>query len=318
MEKKDSLKPNPVVLKLPRTVIGLGLVSLFTDTSSEAIFPLLPAFLALIGSSNAFIGLVEGAADLVANILKYLTGFLVDRRARLKPLVLWGYGISTIVRPLVAFAFAPWHVLLVRIGDRVGKGVRTTPRDALIANATDPSIRARAYGFHRAMDHAGAAIGTLLAAGLLWHIGANGAAAASADQLRTVFLWAAVPGLLAMIALSVTREPWIASDAAGAETSAFAHHTLCLRQCNRCFYPRQSRAAGCVADCGSFPVACSPYCEGIDCDGWRTTRGRVREANCSGPWMDSLCLYLGGRRLCAEHRDAFYPDCRLWDIARSG
>jgi MFS family permease len=213
--EEDIGKFKPVVPKLPRTVIGLGLVSLFTDTSSEAIFPLLPAFLALIGASNAFIGLVEGAADLVASILKYLTGLLADRRARLKPLVLFGYGLSTIVRPLVAFAAAPWHVLLVRVGDRVGKGVSTSPRDALIANATDPSVRARAYGFHRAMDHAGAAVGTLLAAGLLWYLGANGATAASADQLRTVFLWAAVPGFFAMIALIVTREPQSSMPATG-------------------------------------------------------------------------------------------------------
>jgi MFS family permease len=196
--------------KLPGTVIGLGLVSLFTDMSSEAIYPLLPAFLTLVGASNAFIGLVEGAAELVANLLKYVTGLLADRRARLKPLVLIGYGISTIARPLVGFATVPVHVLLVRIGDRIGKGVRTSPRDAIIAAATDTSIRARAYGFHRAMDHAGAAIGTLLAAGLLWVYGAHGAASATADQMRMVFLWAAVPGLFAMIALAATREPPIA------------------------------------------------------------------------------------------------------------
>jgi MFS family permease len=188
-------------------VIGLGIVSLLTDASSEAIFPLLPAFLATLGASNAFIGLVEGAADFVANVLKYATGLVADRRARLKPLVLVGYGISTVARPLVAFAFAPWHVLAVRLLDRVGKGVRTSPRDALIAVATDPSVRAQAYGFHRAMDHAGAAVGTLLAVGVLWLLGADGARGASAGQLRSVFLWAAVPGLLAMIALALTREP---------------------------------------------------------------------------------------------------------------
>jgi len=136
-------------------VIGLGLVSLFTDASSEAIFLLLPAFLAALGSSSAFIGLVEGAAELVSNTLKYFTGIASDRRTRLKPLVLAGYGLSSVVRPLVAFAAAPWHVLLVRVGDRIGKGVRTSLRDALIAQVTDPTIRARAYGFHRAMDHAG-------------------------------------------------------------------------------------------------------------------------------------------------------------------
>ncbi len=193
--------------KLPPTVRGLGLVSLLTDTSSEAIFPLLPAFLATLGASNAFIGVIEGGAELVANVLKYTTGVIADRRARLKPLVLVGYGVSTVLRPLVAFAAAPWHVLVVRIGDRVGKGVRTSPRDAMIATATDPAIRARAYGFHRAMDHAGAALGTLLAAGLLWALGGTHPGAASADAMRTVFLWAAVPGVAAMVALALTREP---------------------------------------------------------------------------------------------------------------
>lgn len=193
--------------KLPATVVGLGFVSLFTDLSSEAIFPLLPAFLATLGASNTFIGLVEGAADLVANVLKYATGVLSDRRARLKPLVLAGYGLSTLARPLVAFALAPWHVLAIRVADRVGKGVRTSPRDALIAHATDPSIRGRAYGFHRAMDHAGAALGTVYAIVLLWLLGANGSEAATSDQLRTVFLWAAVPGAFAMVALALTREP---------------------------------------------------------------------------------------------------------------
>ncbi len=190
---------------LPATVIGLGVVSLLTDVSSEAIFPLLPTFLATLGASNAFIGLVEGAADLVANVLKYVTGVVADRRTRLKPLVLAGYGLSTVARPLVAFALAPWHVLAVRVVDRVGKGVRTSPRDALIAVASDPSVRAYAHGFHRAMDHAGAALGTLLAVGLLGLLGA-GTRAASAGQMRAVFLWAALPGLLAMIALTITRE----------------------------------------------------------------------------------------------------------------
>lgn len=192
--------------KLPPTVVGLALVSFLTDASSEAIFPLLPAFLTALGASNAFIGLVEGAAELVANVLKYLTGLVADRRARLKPLVLAGYGVSTVARPLVAFALAPWHVLVVRVADRVGKGVRTSPRDALIAAVAGPEIRARAFGFHRAMDHAGAAVGTLLGVAVLWAVG-GAAGSASAAQLRTVFLWAAVPGVLAVVALAATREP---------------------------------------------------------------------------------------------------------------
>lgn len=205
--------------RLPRAVVALGLVSLFTDASSEAIFPLLPAFLTALGASNAFIGLVEGAAELVANVLKYVTGLIADRRPRLKPLVLMGYGLSTIVRPLVALATLPWHVLAVRVGDRIGKGVRTSPRDALIAHVTEPSMRGQAYGFHRAMDHTGAALGTLLAAGLLWLLGAHGSAAASADQMRTVFLWAALPGLFAMVALALTREPPRPVPAATAPTA---------------------------------------------------------------------------------------------------
>jgi len=201
----DNSPPKPK--KLPATVIGLGLVSFLTDISSEAIFPLLPIFLSTLGASHAFIGLVEGAANFIANVLKYFTGVISDRRTRLKPLVLLGYGISTVVRPLVAFALAPWHVLFVRACDRVGKGVRTAPRDALIADATTPSIRARAYGFHRAMDHAGAAVGTLLSIGLLWLLGATTAEDATVEQLRTVFLWAAIPGVLAMLALILTKEP---------------------------------------------------------------------------------------------------------------
>jgi MFS family permease len=191
---------------LPKTVVRLGLVSLFTDLSSEAIFPLLPAFLSALGASNAFIGLIEGAADLVASLLKYLTGLAADRRARLKPWVLAGYGISTMLRPLVAFAVSPWHVLAIRVGDRIGKGIRTSPRDALIAITTEPSVRTRAYGFHRAMDHAGAALGTLLGAGLLLALGAEHGAASS-EHMRTVFLWAALPGAAAMIALVLTPEP---------------------------------------------------------------------------------------------------------------
>ncbi len=207
-----SAREEPPASRLAATVVSLGLVSLFTDVSSEAIFPLLPAFLVSLGASGAFIGLVEGAAEVVANTIKYVMGPIVDRSVRLKPLVLLGYGLSTLVRPMAAFATAPWHVLLVRAGDRVGKGVRTTPRDALIAGATDPSMRARAYGFHRAMDHSGAALGTLLAAGLLWMLSASSnIGPASTENIRQVFLWAGVPGLVAMVFLARTLEPTKAS-----------------------------------------------------------------------------------------------------------
>lgn len=216
-------RPRPS--RLPATVVGLGLVSLLTDLSSEAIFPLLPAFLVTLGASNSFIGVVEGAADLVANVLKYITGRVADRRTRLKPLVLFGYGISTVARPFVAFATAPWQVLVVRVVDRVGKGVRTAPRDALISAGVDPDMRGRTYGFHRAMDHLGAALGTVLALSLLWILGARSAQAATPEVMRSVFLWAAVPGVVAMIVLGLTPErprlaPHPAPSPAGASLPA--------------------------------------------------------------------------------------------------
>jgi len=222
---------------LPATVIGLGVVSLFTDVSSEAIFPLLPGFLAMLGASNASIGLIEGLADLVASGLKYLIGRAADRRVRLKPLILLGYAISTAFRPLVAFALSPWHVLAVRVGDRVGKGIRTSPRDALIAAVTPATMLGRAFGFHRAMDHAGAALGTLLGMGLLWALGATSQQAATAEQLRTVFLWATVPGVCAMIALVLTREPARPAPAAASQS---------MRQ-GLSLPPRLRRALGPVA-----------------------------------------------------------------------
>lgn len=183
---------------LPRTVVAFGVVSFFTDVSSEAIFPLLPLFLTeVLHAPATALGFIEGVADAVSNLLKIGAGRVADRLARKKPLVLIGYGLSTLVRPLVAFAAAPWHVLLVRAGDRVGKGLRTAPRDAMIASATPLSERGRAFGFQRALDHAGAAVGTLLGSGLL----------ALGLAYRSIFLVAAIPGVLAVLAILGAPEP---------------------------------------------------------------------------------------------------------------
>ena len=172
-------------------VLVLGLVSFFTDVSSEMIYPLLPMFVATLpGGSAAFLGLIEGAAETTAALLKLVSGSYSDRVASRKGLVLWGYGVSAIARPLIALATAPLGVLLVRMSDRVGKGLRTSPRDALIADSTPASGRGKAYGFHRSMDHAGAVIGPLLASAALFLL---------ANDLRTVFWLAAIPGLLAVI-----------------------------------------------------------------------------------------------------------------------
>lgn len=178
---------------LSRNVVALGLVSTLTDVSSEMIYPLLPLFLTnVLGAGQTFVGLVEGIAESAASLTKLLSGWLSDRLGRRKGLVVAGYALSTVARPLVAFAFAPWHVLMVRFTDRLGKGLRTSPRDALIAASTDVAIRGRAYGFHRSMDHLGAVGGPALAFALLLILG---------DQLRTLFLLAAIPGILSVLIL---------------------------------------------------------------------------------------------------------------------
>ena len=177
--------------KLPRTVKALAAVSLFTDASSEMIYPLLPAFLtATLGVGAAWVGVIEGAADAVASLLKLASGWWSDRMPRRKPLVVFGYGLASVLRPLVAFASAGWQVLAIRVGDRVGKGIRGAPRDAMIADAVPANERGRAFGVQRAADHAGAFIGPLIAFVLLQWVGVS---------VRTVFLLAAVPGAIAVL-----------------------------------------------------------------------------------------------------------------------
>jgi MFS family permease len=179
--------------RLGRNVLALAAVSFLTDVSSEMTYPLLPVFLtAVLGASATSIGVIEGAAESVAALLKLVSGWLSDRVARRKPLVLAGYGIASAIRPLIGLAQSASQVLAIRVTDRVGKGIRTSPRDALIADSVDPSIRGRAFGFHRSADHAGAVVGPLIAFALLrW----------STVDLRHVFLWTAVPGALAVLAL---------------------------------------------------------------------------------------------------------------------
>jgi MFS family permease len=172
-------------------VLILGLVSFLTDVSSEMIYPLLPLFLTgVLGAGPAFLGVIEGVAESTAAFLKLVSGIWSDRVRHRKPLVLAGYGLSSLARPLVAVATGPLAVLVIRFADRIGKGVRTSPRDALIADSVDAGLRGRAFGFHRAMDHAGALVGPLLAAALL---------ATWVSDLRVVFALAAIPGALAVL-----------------------------------------------------------------------------------------------------------------------
>ena len=181
-------------------MIALGLVSFLTDLSSEMIYPLLPVFLAgTLGAGAVALGTIEGLAESTAAFLKVVSGRWTDRTRRRKPLIVSGYGLSGAARPLIGAA-AVWPVVaLLRFTDRVGKGLRTSPRDALIADVTPFDRRGAAYGLHRAMDHAGAVAGPLVAAGLLL---------IPAMTLRGVFLLAAVPAVLVMIVLVfAVREP---------------------------------------------------------------------------------------------------------------
>jgi MFS family permease len=176
-----------------RSVLALGWVSFLTDVSSDMIYPLLPGFLTRnLGAGPAAVGLIEGIAETTASLTKIGSGVWSDRVQRRKPLVLLGYGIAAIARPLVAFARVWTQVLAIRFADRVGKGIRTSPRDALLADIVPAERRGRAFGLQRAMDNAGALVGPLLAALLL--------KLALVDE-RGVFLLAAVPGLAAILVL---------------------------------------------------------------------------------------------------------------------
>lgn len=192
--------------RLPPAVIALGLTSFFADVGSEMIFPLLPVFVASLGAGTTFLGLVEGLADATSSLLKLVSGVLADRAGRRKPLVVFGYGVAAIARSLVALATAPWHVLTIRVVDRVGKGLRSSPRDALIAGAVPNEETGRAFGFHRAMDHAGAVVGPLLATALL----------GMGVALRTVFACAFLPGLLSVLMVLTVK------DSAAPSTGAVA------------------------------------------------------------------------------------------------
>src|SRR4051794_25543353 len=179
--------------RLGRNVVALGAVSFLTDVATEMTYPLIPVFLAtVLGASATYVGTIEGAAETTAALLKFASGWWSDRLARRKPLVLIGYALASVVRPLIGLAQSAGQVLGIRVADRVGKGIRTSPRDALIADSVDPAIRGRAFGFHNAADNTGAVLGPLIAFAFLRWEGL---------PLRTVFLLTAIPGALAVLTL---------------------------------------------------------------------------------------------------------------------
>jgi len=180
---------------LVRNIIIVGFVSLFTDLSSQMVFPVVPLFLLSLGASAWMIGLVEGAAETTASLLKVFSGYWSDRVKRRKPFVFAGYGLSTITKPMFALTNTWPFVLFVRVLERVGKGVRDAPRDAIVAESVDVSIRGKAYGFQRALDGIGSFSGALLAVFLLPLLG-----------YRNLFLIAFLPGIIAVLLILFIRE----------------------------------------------------------------------------------------------------------------
>ena len=187
-------------MQLPRTVVMLSIVSLFNDAASEIIYPLLPLFLTeTLQASKTFVGLVEGLAESVSSLLKLPAGWYSDRLKKRKGIVLLGYSIASLIRPLLALATASWQVLALRFTDRLGKGLRSAPRDAMLADAAPEESRGLAFGFHRAMDHTGAIVGSLIAA---WLVGIYH------NDYRQIFWLAAIPGLVTLfILIFLVQEP---------------------------------------------------------------------------------------------------------------
>ncbi len=189
-----------VASRIPKTVWTLGLVSLCMDTSSELIHSLLPVFLVgTLGASPAFLGLVEGVGEATASIIKVFSGWLSDRLGKRKLLAVAGYGLAALTKPVFAIAVTPYEVLAARFVDRVGKGVRGAPRDALVADVTPAEVRGAAFGLRQGLDTVGAFAGPLAAIGLMAWLH---------DDIRAVFWWSVIPAAAAVLLLVVgVREP---------------------------------------------------------------------------------------------------------------
>jgi len=186
--------------RLPRAIWALGLVSLFMDVSSEMIHALLPAFLVgTLGASVMMVGLIEGLGEAMAQITKVFSGYISDRFGARKPLAVIGYGLGTLSKPLFALAPTVGWVLTARLSDRLGKGIRGAPRDALVADLAPEDMRGAAYGLRQSLDNVGAFVGPLTALALM---------VVFAGNIRAVFWVAAVPGVLAVLILIFgLREP---------------------------------------------------------------------------------------------------------------
>jgi len=189
--------------KLGKNVLSLGMVSLFTDLSSQMVYPLIPTFLASLGVSPAILGLIEGIAESTASLFRTVFGRLSDKLQKRKIFILFGYGLSAISRPFFFFASHWTTVMAIRFSDRIGKAARTPSRDALLSMSIHPSIKGKAFGYHRAMDRIGAIGGPLLAMLVLYFLRDS---QSELNALRITFLVSAIPGLIALIFLKFTDE----------------------------------------------------------------------------------------------------------------
>ena len=192
------MSKNPATPIISKTVFFLGLISLFTDMASEMIYPILPLYMESIGISIVGIGILEGIAQATAGLSKGYFGRWSDLSPRRLPFVQIGYGLSAISKPILAFATSGWTVLAARFGDRLGKGIRTGARDALLSQEANSENRGRIFGFHKAMDSFGAALGPLLALGFLWYY---------PEEYKTLFLLAIIPGMFAIVSTYLIKEP---------------------------------------------------------------------------------------------------------------
>jgi len=188
-------------MRIPRVVIMLGFVSLFTDIATEMIYPLVPVFVAALGSGAILLGVIEGVAETTSSMLNLVSGIISDKIRKRKMLVLIGYSLSSIVRPFTGLVTSAWQIILIRMFDRVGKGIRSSPRDALIASSVDESIRGKSYGFHQAMDHVGAVLGPVLAIATLLILFVVFGFKDSTLALRWTFILAIIPGILAVLTI---------------------------------------------------------------------------------------------------------------------
>lgn len=187
--------------KIPRAVVMLGIVSLLTDAATEMIYPLIPVFVAALGSGAILLGIIEGVAQTTSSMLNLVSGIVSDRIRKRRLLVLTGYAISSLIRPLTGLVSSSWQIIIIRMLDRVGKGIRSAPRDALIASSVNDRIRGRAYGFHQAMDHAGAVLGPVFAIVTLLTLFLFVGIKDPVIALRWTFILAVIPGIFAVLTI---------------------------------------------------------------------------------------------------------------------